>query len=174
MSLDSITFRTTLQPGDIGRIVYFHGTVYAAEYGFDSTFEAYVAGPRADYVWSQSLRERLWIAERAGQMIGCVAIVAASTDTAQLRWFLVEPRSRGKGLGTRLLREAIGFAEEQGYTTIVLWTVRQLVAAAHLYEAAGFRVVDERPGRMWGVDVIEEKYELRFAREAVPPRSANG
>ena len=29
---------------------------------------------------------------------------------------------------------------------------------AHL--AAGFRKVEEKPGRMWGVDLVEEKYEL--------------
>ena len=28
--------------------------------------------------------------------------------------------------------------------------------------AAGFVKVEEKPGRHWGVDVVEEKYELRF------------
>jgi hypothetical protein len=34
------------------------------------------------------------------------------------------------------------------------------MAAAQLYRAAGFQKVEERPGRLWGVDVIEEKYAL--------------
>jgi hypothetical protein len=34
-----------------------------------------------------------------------------------------------------------------------------LDAAGRVYRAAGFRLVEERPGRHWGVDVIEAKYE---------------
>jgi hypothetical protein len=41
---------------------------------------------------------------------------------------------------------------------VFLWTVSALTAAARLYRAAGLRKVEERPGRLWGVDVVEEKY----------------
>src|SRR2546423_4368740 len=105
------TLRTDLRPGDLGTIVYLHGVIYAREYGFDPTFEAYVAGPLAEFVRRASPRERLWIAERDGRLIGSVAVVAASPQTAQLRWFLVDPCARGAGLGKRLLREAIAFAK---------------------------------------------------------------
>jgi GNAT superfamily N-acetyltransferase len=158
----TITLRTDLRPGDLGRIVALHGTVYAREHGFDATFEAYVAGPLAEFVRAASPRERLWIAERDGQLAGCAAVVAASPDTAQLRWFLVEPGARGAGLGKRLLREALTFARDSGYARIILWTVSALTAAAHVYRSAGFRKVEEKPGRLWAVDVIEEKYELQL------------
>jgi GNAT superfamily N-acetyltransferase len=156
----ALTLRTELAPGDLGSVVHLHGIVYAREYGFDPTFEAYVAGPLAEFVRRASPRERVWIAERDGGLIGSVAVVAASPQTAQLRWFLVAPAARGAGLGKRLLHEAIAFAKERGYDAMILWTVRALTAAAHLYRAAGFRKVEEKPGRMWGVEVVEEKYEL--------------
>jgi ribosomal protein S18 acetylase RimI-like enzyme len=158
--LDSVTLRTSPRPGDLGAVVHLHGVLYAREYGFDVTFEAYVAGPLADFVRSASSRERLWIAEHDGRVVGCIAIVAASAETAQLRWFLVDPSVRGVGLGKKLIGEAVAFARAGGYSNIVLWTVSALTAAAHLYRAAGFRKVEERPGRQWGVDVVEEKYEL--------------
>src|ERR687885_147033 len=85
--------------GDLGSVVHLHGTVYAKEYGFDPTFEAYVAGPLAEFVRSRTDRDRLWVAERGGRMVGCIAIVAAGPQTAQLRWFLVDPSARGAGLG---------------------------------------------------------------------------
>jgi hypothetical protein len=44
-----ITIRCTLRPGDIGYVTYLHGSLYAAEYGWDHTFEAYVAGPLAEF-----------------------------------------------------------------------------------------------------------------------------
>jgi N-acetylglutamate synthase-like GNAT family acetyltransferase len=162
-SATDIALRTDLRPGDLGRVVTLHGEVYAREYRFDHTFEAYVAGPLAEFALRAAPRERLWLAERAGRLIGCIAIVAAAPELAQLRWYLVDPSVRGLGLGRTLLRLAIAFCRDNGYRSIILWTVGALQAAAHLYLAEGFRKVEEIPGRRWGVDVIEEKYEMPLA-----------
>lgn len=157
---DGIMIRTNLLPGDLGEVVRLHGVVYAREHGLDPTFEAYVAGPLAEFVRAGSKRERMWIAERDGHLVGSVAIVQAAREVAQLRWFLVVPEARGVGLGTHLLREAIAFAREQGNASLILWTGNVLTTAARLYTAAGFRKTEERPGRMWGVELVEEKYEM--------------
>jgi GNAT superfamily N-acetyltransferase len=86
--------------------------------------------------------------------------VAASPAVAQLRWFLVDPSVRGAGLGKRLLNEAVAFSRTAGYETIVLWTVAALTAAARLYKSVGFERVEAERAKRWGVDVIEERYEL--------------
>src|SRR5262245_16204898 len=135
---EKFTIRTDLRPGDIGTVISLHGTVYARERGFDSTFEAYVAEPLAQFVKANSPRQRLWIAERTGTIVGCIAIVAMSEFTAQLRWYLVEPNSRGLGIGKRLLDETICFSRQAGYSQIILWTEGSLVYAARMYERAGF------------------------------------
>ena len=157
-----IEVRTRLQPGDLGEIVRLHGVLYAREYGFDQTFEAYVAAPLAQFAKTGCPRERIWIAEQNDEIVGCIAIVGHSPRVAQLRWFLVSPDARGGGLGKRLVREAVQFCEEAGYESVILWTVSALTAAAHLYRSAGFVKVEEKPERQWGVDVIEERYELRL------------
>jgi GNAT superfamily N-acetyltransferase len=154
--------RHDLKPGDLGSIIHLHGTVYAREHGFDPTFEAYVAGPLAEFVRWRSDRDRLWIAERGERIAGCIAIVGTSEKEAQLRWFLVDPSARGLGLGKKLLHEAIAFSRHCGYEALFLWTVRALTAAARLYRSAGFAKVEEKPGRLWGVEVVEEKYTLRL------------
>ena len=61
-----------------------------------------------------------------------------------------------------MLDESLAFCREQGYSSVLLWTVSSLKAAARLYRSAGFTITQEKPGRMWGVDVVEEKYELRL------------
>ncbi len=157
-----IEVRTRLKPGDLGEIVRLHGVLYAREYGFDHTFEAYVAGPLAQFAKAGTPRERLWIAERGDQIVGCIAIVAHSPRVAQLRWFLVHPDARGIGLGKRLIAEAVAFCRDANYESSILWTVSSLTVAAHLYRSAGFVKVEEKPARQWGVDVVEERYELRL------------
>lgn len=156
--------RTTLQPGDFGAIVAMHGRLYAEEYGFDTSFEPYVAAPMAEFVLRASSRECIWIEERDDRLAGCVAIVSAAPEVAQLRWFLVHPFARSTGLGGRLLREAVAFSARAGYHQVVLWTVAGLDAAQHLYRRAGFRLVESTPARRWGVDVVEEKHEMTLIR----------
>lgn len=157
--LHEITIRTTPRPGDVAALVRMHGEIYAREYGFDETFSAYVDRPLSQFVRSPSPRERLWIAERNGRIVGSIAIVESSRPEAQLRWYLVDPAFRGHGLGQSLLAGAIAFARDCGYESIFLWTVTALAAAARLYRAAGFVQIEEKPGH-WGVDVIEEKHVL--------------
>lgn len=161
-SFSDILVRTEVRPGDIGAIVQMHGVIYAKEYGFSPHFEAYVAGPLAGFVLKNSPRERLWIAERQGQIVGCVAIVDAGGDVAQLRWYLVDSAVRGAGLGSTLLKRVLEFCRETGYKSVILWTVSALTGAARLYRAAGFEKVEETPGNDWGVEVVEEKYELKL------------
>ena len=155
--------RTGLQPGDLGAIVSMHGRLYADEYGFDTTFEPYVAEPLSAFVRRASPRERIWVEYDGDRLVGCVAIVEAADDQAQLRWFLVHPAARGRGLGHRLLDAAIEFSRAEGYARLILWTVGGLAASRHLYARAGFVCVESSPTRLWGVDVVEEKHDLPLA-----------
>ena len=94
-----MSIRNQLRPGDIGYIVYLHGVIYAQEYGWDYTFETYVAAPLAEFAKAPGARERIWIVEKDGQVAGSVAIVEVSEKEAQLRWMLLTADLRGYGLG---------------------------------------------------------------------------
>src|SRR5262249_51226860 len=94
------------------------------------------------------------------RLVGCIAIMEAAESEAQLRWFLVDPAMRGQGLGKRLIHEAVAFSRRSAYQRIILWTVSQLTAAAHIYTSSGFRKVEEKPGRCWGINLVEEKYQF--------------
>ena len=156
------TIRHDLRPGDLGRVTELHGVVYAAEYRFDHTFEAYVAKTLGEF--GQTLRperDRLWLAERGDRLLGSIGIIGRDQNAAQLRWFLVHLEVRGRGLGRRLLGEAVAFCRAAGYRSVYLWTVSPLTDAARLYTAAGFQKTEEKPVQaLWGTMLAEQRYDL--------------
>jgi N-acetylglutamate synthase-like GNAT family acetyltransferase len=156
-----MTIRTDIRPGDLGSVIDLHGVVYAREYGLDHTFEGYVAAGLGEFAKSyDERRDRLWLAEESGRIVGSIAIVGSADGIAQLRWFLVDPEARGSGLGRRLLREALGFCRDLGYRSVFLWTLCGLEAAAYLYVQAGFQRTEQKKHEIWGAVRTEERYDL--------------
>ena len=157
-----------LAAGDMGWMVSRHGALYHQEYGWDMRFEALVARIGADFIDRlDATREAAWIAERDGHRLGCVFLVQARDDargepvpgTAQLRLLLVEPTARGQGLGRQLSRACEDFAVGAGYTCIRLWTNSVLLAARHIYEQGGYKLLASEPHHSFGHDLVGEVWE---------------
>jgi DNA-binding MarR family transcriptional regulator/GNAT superfamily N-acetyltransferase len=155
-------------PGDLGWVVQANGALYAAEYGWDSSYEALVARVVADYAGRTQQpgpgprREAGWIAEAGGERAGCVFCMRKSASVAQLRLLLVEPRARGLGVGGRLVDECVSFARRAGYEQIVLWTNDVLTAARHIYQRAGFELTASSPHHSFGHDLVGEDWRLEL------------
>jgi GNAT superfamily N-acetyltransferase len=158
----SAMIRPLGRPGDLGWVVMAHGEVYAAEFGWDTTFEALVARIVADYAaGSEAQGNGAWVAELEGRRAGCVFVVAdEDRRTAKLRILLVAPGARGHALGDRLVQTAIDFARAAGYERMRLWTNHPLVAARRIYLRHGFRLIDEAPHTSFGVELVGQTYEL--------------
>jgi N-acetylglutamate synthase-like GNAT family acetyltransferase len=158
--IPGVHIRTRLQPGDIGAITYLHGYLYAKEYGFDCSFEPYVARPLSEFALAKNDRERIWIVENNEQVSGSIAIVEHSGIEAKLRWLILHPDIRGRGLVRKLLKGAISFCREYEYSKIFLWTAGFLTTAIKLYESEGFLLTEEKAHMVWGVSLTEQRYEL--------------
>jgi DNA-binding MarR family transcriptional regulator/N-acetylglutamate synthase-like GNAT family acetyltransferase len=149
------------EPGDLGWVTHRHGALYAQEYGWDEHFEALVAQIVADFINNYNLaKERCWIVEMDGEIVGSVFVVRSSETVAKLRLLLVEPRARGLGLGTRLVEECIRFARRSGYQKLMLWTNSVLIEARHIYQKVGFTLVDQEAHHSYGHDLVGETWEL--------------
>ncbi|MDA9556660.1 GNAT family N-acetyltransferase [Vibrio sp.] len=149
----------TLEPGDLGHIVKQHGLLYSKEYGYDFTFEAYVAEPLAQFAKRNNERERIWLARLNDELVGTICICENSSSEAQLRWFSVDPKMRGKGLGKTLIEQALDFSMTSGYSRIILWTVAGLAASKSLYIKNGFQLIHEEHCELWGQKQLEQCYE---------------
>ena len=143
--------------------VYFlYKELYEIKYGFSRDFSDYVE----KYVlkfdeYHDKSKENMWIAEVNGKPVGVIAVIKANDDTAQLRWFLIEPEARGKRIGHKLMQTLIDFCKENGYKHIFLWTANILKAARHIYKTYGFGLRESVENNSWTEDVVyEERWDL--------------
>ena len=158
---DDITFRD-LAIGDAGWLIQRHGELYSEAEGFDATFEPLVAEILVDFMRNRdSSIERAWIAMRHGRRLGSIFCVKSGEDgIAKLRLFLVEPEARRLGLGAQLLEQCIAHARKHGFHTLRLWTHESHKAACTLYTKYGFSCTTSKPVRSFGVDLVEQTWEL--------------
>lgn len=148
-------------PEDIPLVVQMHLDVHCTEHGFDASFRSYVEDAMMEFLTKHDPeRENLWIVEEDGITRGSIAIVQASEDVAQLRWFILGEELRGKGIGKTLLESAIEYCKEKNYKSIFLWTVDFLDAARHLYEDYGFTITEKATHQAWGKFLVEERWDI--------------
>ena len=148
-------------PGMVGDIAALHARFYAASHGFGAAFERKVAaefGALAERL--DPRRDFLRAAEAGGRFVGSIAVDGGGEGVAQLRFFILDPALRGRGLGRRWVGEAVAHARGAGFRRVFLWTLGGLDAATALYEEAGFRVEEEGTASQFGAPALERRFGL--------------
>jgi len=146
--------------GDMGWVISKQGAAYAADYGWDISYEALVAEICAQFIKNyDAAREHCWIADVGGEPVGSVFLVKATDEIAKLRLLQVEKKARGLGVGRALVEQCMNGARDRGYRRMTLWTQSILVAARGIYKAAGFELVATQPHHSFGQDLVGETWE---------------
>ena len=153
---------TGFQPGDIGAVAAAHGRHYAAAWGFGTVFEARVAAGLGAFAERQAADDLVLIARDGAGWAGSLILDLNDPDSgprgAHLRWFILDERTRGTGLGRAMMNRAMEHVDAQAGGRAWLTTFAGLDAARHLYEAHGFALFSEAEGQAWGTLVREQEF----------------
>lgn len=159
-SMYSLTIRN-FNGDDIDYLIARHQTIYPAEYGFSQNFANDVNRIIHKFVEDfDKEKECILIAELDGKRVGSIAIAKSNEDTAQLRFFLLEPEARGKGIGKKLIENVIEFSRNKGYKHMFLETVSKLEVARRIYKSRGFEITSTHENPDWGEGILEEHWEM--------------
>lgn len=90
----------------------------------------------------------LILARSGASLVGCVCVrpYDRAGGIAEMKRLYIVPKVRGSGLGRRLASAAIEAARRAGYKSIRLDTLPSMAQAQGLYEALGFRDIDNYNG----------------------------
>lgn len=156
-----LAIRSGYVPGMIGSVTKLHGTYYSVYWKLGLFFESKVAKELATFFDQfDPERDGIWSAILGGEIVGAIAIVGDRGDPrwCRLRWFIVSPEHQGKGIGNRLMSEAMAFCQRRGVEFVYLTTFEGLDAARHLYEKWGFRLDEEKEEETWGLRLREQRF----------------
>jgi GNAT superfamily N-acetyltransferase len=156
-----IVVRRELRDGDIDAIVGLHERLYSAEFGFGARFAGDLRGSISDALragW-MSGRGAVWLIGDSS-LAGTLALTDEGGGVGKVRWFLLAPELRGRGLGRSLIAELLAEARESGLAKLELGTFSALTVAARIYRQAGFKLLSGETTEMWGPPIVFQRYEL--------------
>lgn len=155
------------RPQDLPFVVTRQINLYEEEYGFTSpVWRTYVTDAvHSFFERFDEEKDCMCMLEHRGVLSGCIAVAHAQDETAQLRFFFLEPAARGFGFGGKLIELALSFCKEKQYRHIYLLTCNKLDAARYLYKKHGFRITGTHENDEWGETMQEERWELELPAE---------
>ncbi len=79
-----------------------------------------------------------WVARYDGEVLGMIGVQKTGENAAEIRRLRVHEDYRRRGIGTRLIEQAVTFCQHQGYLKVVLDVRIEREPAIKLFEKFGF------------------------------------
>lgn len=106
------------------------------------------------------------VAIQNSEIIGFAQTIQEDSDTAVLDRIIVLPRYAGRGIGTRLLKQAIAEQELKGTKNVIANAGKREAPARRFYEKNGFRLQKETTIEApWGNKLELAIYRLQLVPE---------
>ena len=161
-----VDIRSATRPGDLGEVTALHGRLYAGEYAMDQSFEAYCGEGICRFALDRLEQGEdvgeMWVAEgEDGRILGSIAMLAED-GMGRLRWLVLHPDARGKGVGRKLVETSLDYAAGRGFPGVFLTTIAGLDAAHGIYRRVGFGLTSSEPMTKWGIETEELRLDLKF------------
>jgi ribosomal protein S18 acetylase RimI-like enzyme len=90
--------------------------------------------------FSDSGQSGLWVADCGSGVIGMVGVQKTSDNEAEIRRLRVHADYRRRGVGTRLMEQALSFCRQQSYLKVILELHIERGPAISLFRRFGFRL----------------------------------
>ncbi len=136
------TVRTAWEPGDLGALIRLQ-VLLRLEAGGPAETEGLLALELAQFQLRTLPQERIWLAEKEGQLRGSLGLVQVSATQGELKWWGLHVDERRKGLGTQLLKEALAFAQQGGLESVQIDVPHPGGAAQRTLQQHGFELMEE-------------------------------
>ncbi len=90
--------------------------------------------------FSDSGQSGFWVADLGSGVIGMVGVQKTSDNEAEIRRLRVHADFRRRGVGTRLMEQALSFCRQQSYLKVILELHIERGPAISLFRRFGFRL----------------------------------
>lgn len=90
-----------------------------------------------------------WILIKNKKVFGTIAVRKLTKNKVQLKRFYLLKKLRGKGLGKKMLQNALFFCEKQGYKTLYADVACKMQQAVKFYLKNGFKVIKKEKGNIF-------------------------
>lgn len=104
-----------------------------------------LADPSIDMIEEYVENGDCFVAESEQRIIGTYVLLQTSSGNVELMNVAVAEDLQGRGIGKKLVLNAIQVAENQGYTTLHVATGNSSIGQLALYQKCGFRIVGVEP-----------------------------
>ncbi|MEL6122095.1 MAG: GNAT family N-acetyltransferase [Bacteroidota bacterium] len=157
----NVQLRTGYRPGLIGEVVRLHGHYYSRYQGLGLEFESQVAREMGEFIPRlANPKNGIWYVDIQNACVGSISIdgEAMGEKHGKLRWFILDARYQGRGIGRQLLTAALDHCDRFEFNQVTLFTFAGLDAAKKLYLSAGFVLEETWSSNRWDRQLMEQKY----------------
>lgn len=150
------------KPGALADVVRLHMAYYHNNWGFGLPFETKVAGELSEFMSRFKSGTDLFVTaySSTGECVGSIRLdcLDAEEQGAHIRWFIVDQKFAGHGIGRKLMTIVIEHCDCKGLPRSYLTTFDGLHAARKLYESFGFKLTNEQRIDQWSGGVKEQLF----------------